>query len=148
LIPGYHRRQGIVYRPGDRRFERSSVPQAVAHALADRDCVMINRNLGSGTRVLIDQLLGGARPDGYACQPRSHNAVAAAIAQHRADWGVAIERVAQQLDLAFLPVADEEFDFVVPRLRLSRPAVQVWMGLLRDPQVREQLSQLGLRPRA
>ena len=51
---------------------------------------MVNRNPGSGTRILIDRLLGGARPAGYAVQPKSHNAVAAAVAQGRADWGVAI----------------------------------------------------------
>ena len=58
---------------------------------------MVNRNAGAGTRVLIDQLLGGARPPGYGNQPRSHNAVAAAVAQGRADWGIAIEPVARTL---------------------------------------------------
>ncbi len=61
---------------------------------------MVNRNAGSGTRVLVDGLLRGARPAGYANQPRSHNAVAAAIAQNRADWGVAIEPVARMYGLA------------------------------------------------
>ncbi len=56
---------------------------------------MVNRNQGAGTRILIDRLLGGARPDGYWNQPRSHNAVAAAVAQHRADWGMTIAPVAQ-----------------------------------------------------
>ena len=56
---------------------------------------MVNRNAGAGTRVLIDKLLAGARPPGYSNQPRSHNAVAAAVAQGRADWGVAIEPVAR-----------------------------------------------------
>jgi putative molybdopterin biosynthesis protein len=42
--------------------------------------VMVNRNQGSGTRILIDRLLQGAQPIGYAVQPRSHNAVAAAVA--------------------------------------------------------------------
>ena len=55
--------------------------------------MMVNRNQGAGTRILIDQLLGPARPDGYWNQPRSHNAVAAAVAQKRADWGVTIAPV-------------------------------------------------------
>ena len=62
---------------------------------------MVNRNAGAGTRVLIDQLLAGARPPGYSNQPRSHNAVAAAVAQGRADWGVAIVRVARLYGLGF-----------------------------------------------
>ena len=44
---------------------------AAKTALADPSCLMVNRNAGAGTRVLIDQLLGGARPPGYANQPRS-----------------------------------------------------------------------------
>ena len=56
---------------------------------------MVNRNQGSGTRILIDRLLAGARPRGYAVQASNHNAVAAAVAQGRADWGLAIESVAR-----------------------------------------------------
>jgi putative molybdopterin biosynthesis protein len=57
---------------------------------------MVNRNAGSGTRILIDRLLEGAQPRGYAVQPRSHNAVVAAVAQGRADWGVAIRSAAER----------------------------------------------------
>ncbi len=146
LIPGYHRRQGIVFRRGDTQFEGADAPTAVSRALSDTECVMINRNQGSGTRLLIDQLLAGAHPEGYASQPRSHNAVATAVAQGRADWGIAIERVAQQSDLGFLHVANETFDFVVPRRRRNRPAVQAWMQLLLDPTTRQQLSSMGLQP--
>ena len=84
---------------------------------ADPECVMVNRNQGSGTRILIDRLLGGAQPPGYAVQARSHNAVAAAVAQGRADWGVAIEWVARQAGLGFLPLEEEQYDFVVPKCR-------------------------------
>jgi putative molybdopterin biosynthesis protein len=145
LIPGYHRRQGILHRQDDVRFDDCNAEQAVANALADPDCVMINRNQGSGTRILIDGLLAGAQPDGYVSQPRSHNAVATAIVQRRADWGVAIERVAIQTGLAFLPLADETFDFVVPRTRQTNPAVEEWIRLLGDEHIRQQLRKLGLR---
>ena len=86
LIEGWRRMQGLMFRPGDKRFEGKTPEQAVAAALADPDCIMVNRNQGAGTRVLIDRLLDGARPPGYWNQPRSHNAVAASVAQ-RADWG-------------------------------------------------------------
>ena len=84
---------------------------------------MVNRNQGSGTRVLIDRLLGGAQPAGYAVQPRNHNAVAAAVVQGRADWGVTLDTIARSAGLGFLPVQDEQYDFVVPqaRARIGRP---------------------------
>jgi putative molybdopterin biosynthesis protein len=146
LIRGYVRRQGIVFRPGDTRFENCDATAAIARALSDPRCVMVNRNQGSGTRILIDRLLGGAQPPGYSGQPRSHNAVATAVAQRRADWGLAIERVARQAGLAFLPVADEVFDFVIHRDRLATPPVQEWIRLLGDPVVRHELAALGLMP--
>ncbi|MGA2289811.1 molybdopterin biosynthesis protein, partial [Bradyrhizobium sp.] len=75
LVPGWRRMQGIVFRPGDTRFEGLDAQRAVRAALADPSCIMVNRNQGAGTRILIDRLLGGARPDGYWNQPKSHNAV-------------------------------------------------------------------------
>lgn len=113
LIPGWRRLQGIVYRQGDNRFEGRDLSDALAVALAAGDAIMVNRNQGAGTRVLIDRLLAGARPQGYWNQPNSHNAVAASIAQGRADWGIAIKPVAEALGLGFLPVADEHYDFAV-----------------------------------
>jgi len=93
LVKGYRRRQGVVTRDGRREGR------------------MVNRNRGSGTRVLIDRLLDGARPDGYDFEVRSHQAVAAAVKSGRADWGVCVEDCAQGLEFDFL--ADEEFDFAV-----------------------------------
>lgn len=106
---------------------------------------MVNRNQGSGTRILIDQLLDGARPDGYAVQPRSHNAVAAAIVRGSADWGVAIEQVATASQLGFVPLAEEHYDFITPANRRSRPAVEMICQLLQDDQIRSQLAALGLK---
>jgi putative molybdopterin biosynthesis protein len=143
LLPGYRRLQGIVYRPGDSRFAEQSVEQGMHQVLADPDCVMVNRNRGSGTRILIDQLLGPARPPGYFVEARSHNAVAAAVAQRRADWGVAIRNVAEPLELGFLPLQAEHFDFVIPTARLSRPAVSAFQQLLREPAVQAALEERG-----
>jgi putative molybdopterin biosynthesis protein len=104
LINGYRRLQGIVFRKGDPRFEGRGLDDAIAGALAATDCLMVNRNAGSGTRILTDRLLGGTRPPGYWAQPKSHNPVAVAVAQNRADWGIAIETVARQYGLGFIPV--------------------------------------------
>jgi putative molybdopterin biosynthesis protein len=146
LVRGYRRLQGIVFRVGDPRFEGRTLDQAIATAVAEPDCLMVNRNAGSGTRILTDRLLNGAKPPGYWAQPKSHNAVAVAVAQNRADWGIAIETVARQYGLGFIPAQDEHYDFAVPKARLERPAVQRFRMLLADASVREALVGLGFRP--
>jgi putative molybdopterin biosynthesis protein len=146
LVPGWRRMQGFVYRSGDPRFEGRSADEATKAALADPAVLMVNRNAGSGTRVLIDDVLRGARPPGYANQPRSHNAVAAAIAQNRADWGVAIAPVARMYGLSFLPIAPEHYDFLVRAARLQRPAIQAFLDVLRDGATRARIRALGMEP--
>jgi putative molybdopterin biosynthesis protein len=144
LVPGWRRMQGFVYRDGDARFEGVTAADALKAALADPRALMVNRNAGSGTRILVDQLLHGMRPAGYANQPRSHNAVAAAIAQNRADWGVAIEPVARMYGLAFLPIAPEQYDFLLLEARRERPVVQAFLALLRDEVVRARIRAVGM----
>ena len=146
LIPGYGRLQGIVFSAGDTRFEGQSVDAAIAAATSDESCVMVNRNQGSGTRVLIDRLLRGARPRGYAAQPRNHNAVAAAVIQGRADWGVTLDTIARSAGLGFIPVQHEQYDFVTPKVRAQRPAVRAFRSWLEKPQTREALARLGMKP--
>ncbi len=146
LVRGWERKQGIVFRPGDKRFEGRDATAALKTVLADPTALMVNRNTGAGTRILIDKLLGAARPAGYANQPRSHNAVAAAVAQGRADWGVAIEPVARMYGLGFLPVAPEHYDFLLVEARRERPAVQAFLAALKDPATREKIRALGMRP--
>ncbi len=143
LVPGYRRLQGVVFRPGDARFEGRAGAEAVAAAAADSGCLMVNRNAGSGTRILTDRLLGGARPAGYWTQAKSHNAVAVAVGQGRADWGVAIESVAKLYGLGFLPLQEEHYDFLVPRARLDRAPVRRFLAALESAEVGEALTALG-----
>ena len=122
LVRGYQRMQGVVTRLDDTR--------SVEAVVSDPGLRLVSRNRGSGTRILIDGLLGDRRPDGYAYQPRSHYAVAAAVAQGRADWGVTIETVAREAGLCFRPLRSECYDFAVPRSRANRPEVQIFRRLL------------------
>lgn len=145
LVKGWQRMQGVVFRHGDTRFEGRGAVDAVKAVLADGACLMVNRNAGSGTRVLIDQLLGGMRPFGYSNQPRSHNAVAAAVAQGRADWGIAIESVARLYGLGFLPLAPEDYDFLLVETRRERPAVQAFLAALREEATRAKVRSFGMR---
>ena len=103
LVPGYGRMQGIVYRRGRCAVQGKASHEAIRRRCGKPDCVMVNRNAGSGTRIIIDKLLGEHRPSGYGTQTKSHNAVAAAVSQGRADWGVAIDTVARQYGLGFIP---------------------------------------------
>jgi putative molybdopterin biosynthesis protein len=146
LVKGWRRMQGFVFRKGDARFEGLSATAAIDAARAAEDCLMVNRNAGAGTRVLIDRLLEGARPAGYTNQPRSHNAVAAAVAQQRADWGVAIAPVAALYGLGFIPIAPEEYDFLLVERRRERPAVKAFLAVLQDEDVRGKIRALGMRP--
>lgn len=146
LVQGYTRMQGVAFRKGDPRFVAAATAQdVVAAALADPHCAMVNRNAGSGTRMLIDQLLGGSLPPGYAVQAKSHNAVAAAIVQGRADWGMTIAPVAEAYGLGFLPLKAEHYDFAIPGSRMGRPAVQRFIALLQEPAVREDLARMGFQ---
>lgn len=146
LVPGWRRMQGIVFRKGDRRFEGLSAQEGVRAALVDPACIMVNRNQGAGTRILIDRLLGGARPEGYWNQPRSHNAVAAAVAQHRADWGMTIAPVAQASGLGFIALAEEHYDFALVTVRNQRPAVRAFLDALASDDSRAALERAGFRP--
>src|SRR3984885_34594 len=142
LVPGYGRLQGIVFRLGDARFEGRATHDAIASAIDDPACMMVNRNQGSGTRALIDRLLGGVRPRGYAVQPRNHNAVAAAVVQGRADWGMTLDTIARGARLRFLPVQAEQYDFIVPRSRAHRPGVVAFKTLLQQASTREALARI------
>jgi putative molybdopterin biosynthesis protein len=146
LVPGWQRMQGIMFRKGDTRFDGRLADDAMKAALADPSCLMVNRNAAAGTRVLIDRLLNGARPPGYANQPKSHNAVAAAVEQGRADWGVGIEPVAKLYGLGFIPVAPEHYDFLVVESRSDRPGVQAFLDALRDEKTRARIEALGMIP--
>ena len=145
LVPGYGRVQGVVFRKGDSRFEGKTAAAAVAAVRSDPSCVMVNRNQGSGTRALIDRLLEGVKPEGYAVQPRNHNAVAAVVAQGRADWGVTLDTIAANAGLGFLPLREEHYDFVVPKGRANRSGVEAFKKLLGETETREALARLGMR---
>jgi putative molybdopterin biosynthesis protein len=76
-------------------------------------------------------------------EARSHNAVAAALEQGRADWGVLIAPVAAAYGLAFIPLSEEQFDFVIPQCRWDRPGVAAFRELVATPGVRRMLAAAG-----
>jgi putative molybdopterin biosynthesis protein len=72
--------------------------------------------------------------------------VAAAVAQGRADWGVAIQSVAAMYGLGFLRLSPENYDFLLVESRHERPAVVAFLEALADPAVRAQIGALGMTP--
>jgi putative molybdopterin biosynthesis protein len=141
LVEGYGRRQGIAFRPEHRGLGFD--PGEFAAAAVAAGLRMVNRNVGSGTRVLIDRLLGDERPDGHLNQARTHHAVAAAVAQGRADWGVTLDTIASAAGLEFLFLQDERYDLVIRETRLDRPAVGALLEILADPGFRSDLAGMG-----
>ena len=147
LQKGYRRNQGLLYRKEDHHFTdlKSDFENAIQQIIKNTNLRMINRNRGSGTRILLDRLLGNRHPSGFFQEAKSHNSVAAAISQKRADWGIAIRSVAEDLGLCFYPIQDEEYDFILPKHRLARPEVSMFLDLLKEKEIQYNLAKLGLR---
>ena len=141
LIRGYSRMQGFMVKKGNPKNIRS-----FKDLLRD-DVVFINRNKGSGTRALIDHNLStliplseaASRIRGYTREAKTHSAVAAAVAQGRADVGVGVEAWAYAYDLDFIPIAEERFDFLIPVEKLNKAAVQKFTETLSSKRFAEEL---------
>jgi putative molybdopterin biosynthesis protein len=158
LIRGYVRRQGLIYRPGEQLPQPLTFERLVEAAAQTGQLVLMNRNRGSGTRILFDKCLRACAEAwsmpveklteslrGYDTEAKSHNAVAASIALRKADWGLAIDTVARDYQLAFTFMQDEWYDFVVPADKLSQPAIQRFLDLLRSELTQTGLTRLGFR---
>ena len=138
LETGYPRELGLVYRNGIKALqEKEARPAAeqLAYLASHADLLMINRNQGSGTRIMTDQMLDRLglprRPVGYETQVSNHHAVCAAIEQGRADWGVATQDVVQlHAELAFVPIQKEQFDFVISKRRFNPEVIEVFRACL------------------
>ncbi len=115
LVTLVHRQQGLIVAPGN--------PKGVTNLedLARGDVRFVNRQRGAGTRVLLDYRLAqiGIEPDiieGYRREEYTHLAVAAAVQSGVADCGLGIAAAARALRLEFLPLEQERYDLVIPRV--------------------------------
>lgn len=146
ILRGYGRKQGFVFRPGDKRFADKSLGDLKA-AVHTKGVRMVNRNPGSGTRVLIDDFLNVARgeePAGYGVTASSHHAVAAAVAQGRADWGITLDGLAEASGLEFHFLRTERYDLVCHESQIELPAVQALLKLFDEEATGSALRALGL----
>ncbi|MFL9863991.1 substrate-binding domain-containing protein [Paraburkholderia fungorum] len=121
--------------------------------LARDDIRFVNRQPGSGTRMLLDLALRkvGVDPDrvnGYASAELTHSAIAAFVASGMADVGFGVEPAAHHFGLDFIPIVDEDYYFACDRARLERTPLATVIGLLRGAAFRHNVDQLeGYDPR-
>jgi molybdate transport repressor ModE-like protein len=148
LKPGLHkiigfaeRTQGLMVAPGN--------PLRLNTLLhvQQRGARFVNRALGSGTRVVLDELLANnglsaAQFPGYLHTESSHAAVAHAIAAGVADVGLGIEVAARAQGLDFVPLVDEHYHLVCLKSALQDPAIVSLMELLKSPAWQQRLSRL------
>lgn len=135
------REQGLVVAKGNpkgvRRFEDLAAPGVK----------IVNRPLGTGTRLLFDKELTragieGDKIDGYHREVQRHLEVGLEVLSGRADLGPAIGAVAGLLDLDFVPLRWEQFDFLILKERFFEKGVQLFINLLHDSLFRKQAEDL------
>jgi len=112
------------------------------------DIVFVNRQAGSGTRVLLDYHLKqeGIPSDairGYDHEEYTHMAVAVDVLSGAADCGMGIYAAARALDLDFVPIAKEQYDMVIPAYLLEDAAIQAVLRTIRSDHFRERVRSLG-----
>jgi molybdopterin molybdotransferase/putative molybdopterin biosynthesis protein len=113
--------------------------------LADRRVRLVNREPGSGARIVLDEILAQLKIDpakihGYDREVAGHLEVAAAIAQGEANVGVTIRLAAEAYGLSFIPLREERYDLVVPERELDAVPVKAMMETLNSTQFARELS--------
>lgn len=135
--------EGFLVRPGNPKGIRAGAD------LAEPNITLINREEGSGARLLLDQRLRAAavepaRIRGYETIARSHFEVARAIAAHQADVGVGIRSAAHLFNLDFVPLQTARYDLVVPTSYItSHPSLANLFDTLVSRSFRNEIEALG-----
>lgn len=113
------------------------------------DIIFVNRVKGSGVRTFLDiklAELGVRDPEkkikGYTYEVKTHTAVASAVAQGRADVGIAVGYVSELYGLDFIPLTEEYFDFAVRKDRLSKESVKRFIETLRSESFHKKLKEI------
>ena len=137
-----HRMQGLMTAPGN-PFDISSIQDLLKAHLR-----FVNRQRGSGTRVLLDHELTrlGIEPDGisgYGREEYTHLAVAAAVSAGRADVGLGIQSAARAFGLDFVPLLKERYDLVIPSNQMRERPVADVLEAIRSPQFKARVAELG-----
>ena len=142
LVECVKRTQGLILQKGNPK-NITGVSSLTADGLR-----FVNRQKGSGTRILLDYLcrrdgIDTAKIYGYQREEYTHTGVAALIAADSADAGLGIYSAAKMYELDFLPICDEQYDLLIPDYAWDTPMVQSLISVLRSDGFRQKLDALG-----
>ena len=148
LVRGYIREQGFIVAKGNPK-DFQGFPD-----LLREDIRFINRNKGSGTRTLIDiELKKLARKlnlpfeeliskiKGYDVEAKTHSAVASAVLHGKADVGLGIRTVAEMFNLEFIPVAEENYDFLISIDSVNKQSTKLFLEILKSEEFKMKLKE-------
>ena len=138
MVRGYQRQQCLMVRKGNPKKIKG------IEDLLRRNVKLANRNIGSGTRILLDRELQDLarsrqmkfntltkRIRGYDSELMTHRDVANAVTSKRADVGIGLTSAANAMNLDYIPIAEELYDFLAEK-RLRNPHVRAFFSLLRS----------------
>ncbi len=136
------RDQGLIVKKGNPKEVKG------IKDLARDGVIFVNRQTGSGTRVLLDYKLDQQGIDsksikGYDHEEFTHMAVAVDVLSGTADCGMGILAAAKALDLDFIPVEREQYDLIIPSKMLDMPNVQAVLETIKTQNFRERVTSLG-----
>jgi len=137
-----YREQGLIVRKGN--------PKGIKGLddLLREDIRFMNRQKGSGTRILLDHALktlslAPGKIQGYEKEEFTHMAIASAVASGIADAGMGILSAAKALDLDFIPVAKERYDVIIPTRYFEDAKIQKVLETIRSGEFKEMVLQMG-----
>jgi len=142
LVKGVKRQQGFMVKQGNPKGIQTM------EDLCRSDVSFVNRQRGSGTRLLTDHLLQKAKIDssmirGYDRDMTTHMAVAAAVNGGTADVGIGVYSAAKAMGLDFISIGYEEYDFAIPRIHMESEMIQAFLAVLHSQRFKEILKELG-----
>lgn len=140
LVKGVGRIQGLMVKKGN--------PLGIKGFSDIKKGRYVNRQLGSGTRILCDYLIrkNGMNKneiEGYRNEEFTHTAVAALIAAGNADCGLGIYSAAKMYDLDFIELCTEEYDVIIDEKAFDSENVQEFLKILRSDELKKRLGKMG-----
>ena len=141
-IKGVKRQQGLIVQKGNPREIKEFKD------IGKEDLVFINRQKGSGTRILTDYLIKENSMDrsqviGYDREGNTHMAVSSAVASGTADVGIGVYSAGQIMDNDFIGITEEEYDFALDAELLEDEKIKKFISILKDENFRKRLEKLG-----
>jgi len=142
LVTLVYRQQGFLVQPGNPKNIRQ------VEDLLRPGVQFVNRQKGSGTRVLLDFALkakgiDGTQISGYEREEYTHTQVAATVKSGAADAGLGVYSAAKALGLDFVPWREERYDLLIPLEYEDHPGVQAILSLIQTREFHERVSALG-----